>query len=329
MKKMGLNQTSREQENTPSDWDLLDAYSQAVIGATEKVSPSVVHIAIQKSGSKRRKQEGNGSGFVLSSDGFICTNSHVVSKAKKIEVTLMSGETYPGEVVGEDPATDLAVVKIPPSSLPGIRLADSNALRVGQLAIAIGNPLGFEHTVTAGVVSALGRSLRSQTGRLIDNIIQTDAALNPGNSGGPLINSKGEVIGVNTAVILPAQGICLAIASNTANFVVSKLITEGKVKRAYIGVGGQQVGLPQGIRRALPTYQQTAVQVMTVEPDGPANNIALRQGDLILSLNGEMVESIDDLHRLLDERCIGKAQKLTLFRNRKIVTAIIIPGEWT
>ena len=328
MENTRLNQrVSREEP--PTDWDLLDAYSQAVIGATEVVSPSVVHIGIKKSGKKRRNQGGNGSGFLLSSDGFICTNSHVVSQAEKIEVSLMSGDTHLGEVVGEDPATDLAVVKIQPSSLPGIRFADSNALRVGQLAIAIGNPLGFEHTVTAGVVSALGRSLRSQTGRLIDNIIQTDAALNPGNSGGPLINSRGEVIGVNTAVILPAQGICLAIASNTANFVVSKLITEGKVKRAYIGVGGQQVGLSQSIRRALQTYQKTAVQVMTVEPDGPANNIALRQGDLILSLNGEPVESIDDLHRLLDENCIGKAQKLTLFRERKIVSAIIIPGEWT
>lgn len=329
MENTHLHHNPNDEENKPSDLALLDAYSQAVIGATEKVSPSVVHISIKRAGKKRRDQGGNGSGFVLSSDGFICTNSHVVSRAEKIEVTLMNGDTYPAEVVGEDPATDLAIIKIPPVPLQGIRFADSNALRVGQLAIAIGNPLGFEHTVTAGVVSALGRSLRSQTGRLIDNIIQTDAALNPGNSGGPLISSKGEVIGVNTAVILPAQGICLAIAANTANFVVSKLITEGKVKRAYIGVGGQQVGLSQSMRRALKTYQKTAVQVLTVEPDGPANNIALQQGDLILSMNGDSIESIDDLHRLLDESCIGKAQKLTLFRNRKIVPAIIIPGEWT
>ncbi|MEM6630274.1 MAG: trypsin-like peptidase domain-containing protein [Bacteroidota bacterium] len=318
---------SSGRKDTSQDWALLDAYSQAVIQATERVSPSVVHIGVKTRKKKRGRDQGSGSGFILSSDGFICTNSHVVNQAQKIEVTLLNGESFQAEKVGEDPATDLAVLKIPKSQLPSVNLGDSQKVRVGQLAIAIGNPLGFEHTVTAGVVSALGRSLRSQTGRLIDNILQTDAALNPGNSGGPLINSLGEVIGVNTAVILPAQGLCFAIAASTTQYVVSKLITSGKVKRAYIGVGGQQVKLPQRIQNALKLDQKTAVQIMTVEPDGPANNIALQKGDVILYLNDAAIHSIDDLHRLLHEERIGKGQELTILRSGQVKKVNIIPGE--
>src|SRR6266404_4349128 len=282
------------------DAALLDEYSRTVVSAAERVGPAVVNIEIkQRLEGQRGPREvgGSGSGFVIAPDGFILTNSHVVHAANRIAVSLPDGREYPAQLVGDDPDTDLAVIRIDAPHLAHVRLADSESLRVGQVVIAIGNPLGFQASVTAGVISALGRSMHAQSGRLIDNIIQTDAALNPGNSGGPLVNSAGEVIGVNTAMIRPAQGICFAIASNTAKFVAGWLIKEGKIRRSYVGVAGQNVPLhPRGVRfHKLPT--NSGVLVMEVEPGSPASVCGLRPTDTVVGFKGQPIASVDDLHK--------------------------------
>jgi len=319
----------------PTDGELLDAYSRAVIGAAEKVSPSVVNIEVQprhetgKVGPSRPKSEpgGKGSGFIFTPDGFILTNSHVVHDAGHVEVELTDGRRVGAEKVGDDPDTDLAVVRINAPNLVPASLGDSHAVRVGQLVIALGNPYGFQCTVTAGVVSALGRSLRSRSGRMMDNIIQTDAALNPGNSGGPLANSRGEVIGVNTAVILPAQGICFAIAINTAKFVAGKLIKEGKIRRSYIGLAGQDVPLQRRIVRFHNLLVESGILVVAVEGGSPAERAGLVEGDVIIAYGDQPISSIDQLHRVLTEKEVGVRSSLTVIRKGEKLALPIVPEE--
>ena len=305
------------------DADLVDAYSQAVVHAVELVGPSVV--TLERGGSGAR-QEGHGSGFVFTPDGLVLTNSHVVHGAASLHVSLPDGRRMPASLIGEDPDTDLAVVRIPASDLPTARLGDSRKIRVGQLVVAIGNPYGFQASVTAGVVSALGRSLRSRSGRLMDDIIQTDAALNPGNSGGPLVDSRGDVIGVNTAVILPAQGLCFAIAANTAQFVVGRLIRDGRVRRSYMGVAGQNAPLARQLVRFYGLQVSRGIRVASIEPDSPASTSDLREGDVIVGFAGHAVEGIDDLHRLLTEERIGVPTPLAVIRGTEKLEIHVTPG---
>src|SRR2546425_3104447 len=282
-----------------NDAALLDEYSRTVVSAADRVGPAVVNIDIKQRVESRRGPRdvgGSGSGFIIAHDGFILTNSHVVHDATQITVYLPDGRDYSAQVIGDDPDTDLAVIRIDAPQLAHVRLADSESLRVGQVAIAIGNPLGFQASVTAGVISALGRSMHSQSGRLIDNIIQTDAALNPGNSGGPLVNSAGEVIGVNTAMIRPAQGICFAIASNTARLVAGWLIRDGRIRRSYIGVAGQNVPLHRRIVRFYNLALQTGVLIVSVEKNSPAQRTGLREGDIIVAFDAAPIGSVHDLH---------------------------------
>lgn len=310
------------------DPDLLDAYSRAVISAAEKVSPSVVKIDTSlrlRRATDPRLQ--SGSGFIFTPDGFILTNSHVVHNADRIEVALSDGRRFEAAMVGDDPDTDLAVVRISGSNLVPAQLGDSQSIRVGQLVIAIGNPYGFQYSVTAGVVSALGRSLRSSSGRLIDNIIQTDAALNPGNSGGPLVNSRGEVIGVNTAIILPAQGICFAIAINTAKFVAARLIKDGKIRRGYIGVAGQNVPLPRRFVRNHNLPVQSGILILSVEGNSPAQRAGLLPGDIIVAYDDRPIAGIDDLHKTLTEERIGIKSRLTVIRGQEMLNLDITPEE--
>jgi S1-C subfamily serine protease len=314
--------------------DLLDAYSQAVTGAVEKVAPSVVKIDVRQripSQAKRRgmpdELEGSGSGFIFTPDGFILTNSHVVHHAAEMGVTLSDGRGYSGYMVGDDPDTDLAVIRIDAPNLAPAALGDSSPLRVGQLVIALGNPYGFYSTVTAGVISALGRSLRSQSGRLIDDVVQTDAALNPGSSGGPLVTSRGEVIGVNTAVILPAQGICFAIAINTAKFVVAGLIREGRIRRSYIGVAGQTVPLHRRIVRFYRLSFESGVLVESVENGSPAQDAGLLKGDMVVGFDGKPIGAIDDLHRVLTQEKVNTSVPVTLLRGTERLNLEIIPAE--
>jgi S1-C subfamily serine protease len=317
----------------PSDAQLLDAYSEAVVRATEKVSPAVVNIEVhhrsrsQRGPRGRRAPSSHGSGFLFTPDGFLLTNSHVVHRADQIEVILSDGRKYPATPIGDDPDTDLAVVRIHAPDLKPVVLGDSQTVRPGQLAIAIGNPYGFQFTVTAGVVSGLGRSLRSRSGRLIDNVIQTDAALNPGNSGGPLVNSRGEVIGVNTAVILPAQGLCFAIAVNTAKFVAGRLIKDGRIRRSYLRLAGQNVPIPRSLVRIFNLPIETAILVVAVEEGGPADWAGVREGDLIIAFADQQVTEIDTLHRLLTDEHVGVAAPLTILRDLERLTLTVVPEE--
>lgn len=318
-----------------SDDALLDAYSQAVISAAGRVSPSVVNIdVLHRLRSPRaadprfpREAQGSGSGFIFTPDGFILTNSHVVHGASRIDVILSDGRRVIADLVGDDPDTDLAVVRIDGPNVAPASLGDSNAIRVGQLAIAVGNPYGFQCTVTAGVVSALGRSLRSTSGRLIDSVLQTDAALNPGNSGGPLVNSQGHVIGVNTAVILPAQGICFAIGINTAKFVAGRLIKDGKIRRGFIGVSGQNVPLPRRLLLAHGLPVESGIQVVAVEPHSPADRAGLCPGDIIVGYGDHPTAGIDDLHRLLVEEKVGVRAPVTVIRRAEKQVLDIVPEE--
>ncbi len=317
-----------------ADSNLLDAYSRAVIEVVERVNRSVVNINVRQSRKARQPSSphpgevrGSGSGFVFTPDGFVLTNSHVVHSATKVDVVLAEGQRIGAELVGDDPDTDLAVLRISASDLVAAPLGNSENVRVGQLVVAIGNPFGFQCTVTAGVVSALGRSLRSASGRLIDNVIQTDAALNPGNSGGPLVTSRGEVIGVNTAVILPAQGLCFAIGINTAKFVAARLIRDGKIRRGYIGVAGQTVPLPRRVTRFHALAVESGILVMSVEPGSPAQNAGLHDGDIIVAFDNQATADIDDLHRLLTEKEVGAAVPLTVLRNLQKRILQIVPQE--
>ncbi len=317
-------------ETQRDDSELLDAYSRTVVSAVARVAPTVVNINVKQRVTAQhgeREVSGNGSGFVITPDGFILTNSHVVHGAKMIAVNLPDGREYPAQLTGDDPDTDLAVIRIDAPQLQHVRLADSEKLSVGQVVIAIGNPLGFEASVTAGVVSALGRSMHAQSGRLIDNIIQTDAALNPGNSGGPLVNSAGEVVGVNTAMIRPAQGICFAIASNTAKFVAGWLIKDGKIRRSYIGVAGQNVPIHRRIVRFYGLSLETGVLVASVEKNSPAERAGVRQHDLIVAFNGQPIGNVHHLHKVLVGDQINVSATLTVIRHTEKLEMSILPAE--
>jgi len=312
---------------SPPDGELLDAYSEAVAGAAERVSPSVVNVEILRREGADERPAGTGSGFVFTPDGFVLTNSHVVTHANRISVTLLDGRRADGTVVGSDPDSDLAVVRISTSGLVPVTFGDSGKVRVGQVAIAIGSPYGFQCTVTAGVVSALGRSLRSQSGRLIDNVIQTDAALNPGNSGGPLVNSRGEVIGVNTAVILPAQGICFAIAISTAKYVAARLMRDGRIVRAYLGVAGMTAPVHRRVVRFYRLAATNGVMVASVEPGSPAEKAGVKPRDIIVAYGDSAVESVDDLHKLLSEERIGTKAELTVIRGTEQIRLEVLPSR--
>lgn len=301
--------------------EALDAYSRVVTSVAERVSPAVVRIQVETG----RGGSGSGSGFVFTPDGFIITNSHVVHGATRIKVLMPDAGEFQAQLIGKDPDTDLAVLRIDAPTLHAVKLGDSRKIRVGQLVVAIGNPYGFQHTVTAGVVSALGRSLRAQSGRLIDDVIQTDAALNPGNSGGPLVNAAGEVIGVNTATILPAQGLCFAISVNTAQFIAGKLIRTGVVHRSYIGVQAQTAPLNRMIARHYDLQHQTGALILAPEPGSPAAKAGLQEGDVIVALEGEPVEGVDVLHRLLSEERIGVSTRLTVLRGAKRLEFKVVP----
>jgi S1-C subfamily serine protease len=336
------------------DAELLDSYSRTITGVVGQVAEAVVHIQVQKPVSEGRGREGqqgrdrgqgrdprrdqgrepqqklmpaSGSGFIISTDGFVVTNNHVIEMAQDIKVSLADGRTVNAELKGADPSTDIAVLKIDVTGLKALSFADSEKLQPGQIAIAIGNPLGLQHTVTAGVVSALGRTLRANNGRLIDDIIQTDASLNPGNSGGPLVNSLGQVIGVNTATISNAQGLCFAVSSNLAAFVAGKLIIDGRVKRAYLGIAGQVVNLTGRMVAANRLDKNTGVYVYEVVADQPAYNNEILTGDIIVSFNGRPVGTVDELHQLMNADVIGRAVELEVLRNGRKIALKVIPGE--
>jgi S1-C subfamily serine protease len=322
----------RSEGSASGDSSLLDAYSTAVTGAVERITPSVAHIEVHQAAGRTRsgeprEQQGGGSGFVFTPDGLVLTNSHVVHKALRIAVTLADGRHMPATLIGDDPASDLAVIRVDEPGLAAAELGDSQKLRVGQIAIAIGAPYGFQSTVTAGVVSALGRSLRSYSGRLIDDVIQTDASLNPGNSGGPLVDSSGRVIGVNTATILPAQGICFAIGINTAKFVASRLLRDGRIRRSYVGISAQTVPVHRRVVRFYDLAKETGALVLSVEDGSPAKQAGMRAGDIIVALEGQPVAGVDDLHRLLTEVRVGVSCTLAVLRWTEKLELKIIPEE--
>jgi S1-C subfamily serine protease len=305
------------------DDDLLDAYSRAVIHAVEVAGPAVARIETGR---------GGGSGFVFTPDGFVLTNSHVLGRRDRMTVALADGRSFGADVVGDDPESDLAVLRVSPpvgdsAPLPWATLGDSRDVKVGQVAIAIGNPYGFQHSVTSGVISAIGRSLRGRSGRLMDDVIQTDASLNPGNSGGPLVTTRGEVVGVNTAMIQPAQGLSFAIASNTARFVAARLMRDGFIRRSYIGIAGQNVPVPRAIARAHAIAAVSGVLVVSVEPSSPAKTGGLQEGDIILAVAGTPVAAIDDLHRLLTDERIGVLTPIVVLRGTARRELALVPVE--
>jgi len=319
--------------SSSTDVPLLDAYSQAVAGAAATAHPAVVHLEVgghpAPSGTRGGDEPagGSGSGFFISPDGYALTNSHVVHGARQLTAFLADGRKLSADLIGDDPDSDLAVIRVSADELSHLELADSDAVRPGQIAIAIGSPMGFQQTVTAGIVSGLGRSLRGASGRLIDNVIQTDAALNPGNSGGPLVNTRGEVIGVNTAIIRPAQGICFAIASNTARWVAAWLIKDGRIRRSFIGVAGQNVPLIRKVARYHRLAQSTGVLVAGLEPRSPAERAGLVEGDILLALDGTPTPAVDALHKLLTADRIGERAIVTFLRGVELRRHAIIPLE--
>jgi S1-C subfamily serine protease len=324
--------------DVPNEDELLDAYSRAVTGAVEKVTPSVVNIEVHQSVQTRRsgsqERHGGGSGFLFTPDGLILTNSHVVHDAQRIDVNLSDSRKLPARLIGDDPATDLAVIQIDAPAGEGrnltpASLGDSQRLRVGQVVIAIGSPYGFQSTVTAGVVSALGRSLRSYAGRLIEDVIQTDASLNPGNSGGPLVDSTGRVVGVNTATILPAQGICFAIGINTAKFVASRLLRDGRIQRSFIGVSAQTVPLHRRLVRYYDLPRETGVVVIAIEAGSPALRAGLQEGDVIVSFADQPVAGVDDLHRVLSDIRAGVKTSVSILRGTQKLKVAVVPTAAT
>jgi S1-C subfamily serine protease len=320
---------SRNDLTPHSDSGLLGAYSRAVVGAVQRVSPAVVHIQVkQRARGRQAEGAGSGSGFLFTPDGFVLTNSHVVHDASEILVTTEAGDRYPAELVGDDPDTDLAVVR-GSGGAPSVPLGSSRKLTVGQLVIAIGNPLGFQHTVTAGVVSALGRTMRSRSGRLIDGVVQTDAALNPGNSGGPLVDSQGQVIGVNTATIMGAQGICFAIGADTAEFVASRLIRDGRVRRSYIGVMGQGVPLHRRIVRYYDLAAESGLLLLNVVEGSAAQVAGLRERDIVIRFAGHSISGVDDLHRLLTDERNGRPCEVELVRGTELLKLMVTPRPRT
>lgn len=318
--------------DAPDDIELLDAYSRAVIGAVDIVSPAVVGIEVSRGREANRPsgdQQASGSGFIFAPDGLIITNSHVVEGADTLTVAQQDGQRHQADLVGDNPATDLAVLRVSGGPFPWVSLGDSSAVRVGQVVVALGNPYGFQCTVTSGVVSALGRSLRGRAGRLIDDVIQTDAALNPGNSGGPLVTTSGRVVGVNTAIIMGAQGLSFAIASNIVRFVISRLLRDGRVRRSYVGVAGERVPLGRRLVRAYQLERSSGIRVASVEPNSPAAAAGVRQGDLIVRFSAQPIGGVDELHRLLDDEHIGRPAELTVIRLGELLRLTVIPrGDW-
>lgn len=314
-----------------ADKQVLDVYSRTIVDVVKETGPSVVHVHVshRTNGSARQRAEASGSGVIITPDGYVVTNSHVVENATSIDISLADGSSFQAEIMGQDKATDLALLRVlSDSNLPSAGLGDSDLLQVGQIAIAIGNPYGFQNTVTAGIISALGRSLRSRTGRLIENVIQTDAALNPGNSGGPLVNSNGRVIGINTAIIQYAQGICFAIPVNTMRWVVTLLLREGRVVRGFLGISGQTVPLPARVIRHFNLPQQTGVLVINVVKGSPADKAGLKEGDIILGLAEQTIATVDDIHQLLTSDRIGSQLDVNLLRDwTQKVEAYVTPGQ--
>lgn len=327
-----IDQTNPHSVNR-DEKQLLDDYSRKVVDVARKASPSVVQVSVTKKSKNGSDSnllppgEAGGSGFIISTDGLIVTNNHVASNAEKIRVTLQEGQSYIPDIVGFDAYSDLAVLKVDGQGLKALFFGNSDKLQAGQMAIAVGNPFGFNYTVTAGVISALGRTIRTEQGRMIENVIQTDAALNPGNSGGPLLNSSGEVIGVNTAIISIAQGLCFAISANTAKYVIGKLILEGKVRRAFLGIAGQTVNLSERIISYNKLNNQSGVYVVEKNKDKDVYNSELHPGDIIVGLDNNMVNTVDDLHRILDDKFIGKVIELKVLRKNKLETKQVIAGE--